>query len=852
MQADNSQYVKALDQATSKLTKFQKDQESLFDKIGDKLRDIAGDLVAAFTVDKIIEFSVGAIEAQASLAKLSQELGVSVEKLSEMNLAFAAGGLSTEETTVAMKKLAISISDAAGSATSKAGVAFRLLGISVRDAAGNMKSVDAILREISDAYARSADGSNKVAINNALMGKTALAMIPELNQGGAALDVLAKAARDSGYALSTEAAEAADKLEKKLNLLKAEAVGGLQNAIAKELVPVLLSLADSLSGASDHAASFAVIGQGIAEVFKIVATIGLEVAREFESLGSAVGGAAAAVAAAVRGDLHGAWQILNDQHADALAIDTKYAAAQASLYKHQSDTEIAYAELTGAGLREAKKKQLDELGSMKGQEDTDTALKKLEQYTQGLQAQAATFGLGEAALVKYKLTIGDLSKDVEAAGAQGQRLAAEAIAAAAHLQSAKDTASSDKMVKGLQDQINKYNQSDAAAYKYLITTGELGDMFTRMGAKGAEAQAKLMALNATITDNKDRDAVQALNDEIAKTAGLLADAGTAAFDLKNKGLTKNLQEANGGAGDAAGLATLATRRAQIDAEDKFAEQVAKSTAVQQQMADTEAQINLQRANGMITDLAALKQLDEAHNTEIGALGQIYDAEKKIAADSRIPKLTADTQAFATQITNLKTQTDILEKSVRDNLEQSFANNFSDLITGAKTFKDALRGFLQDIEKMFADLIAKNLAEQLFGVGGAAGGSASWITSLLGVFGGGGGSVASTGAAASGLSSGGYDALIGSIGGFAGGGTIPAGSFGTVGESGPELAYAGSSDLHIQPMGSGGAASINYSPVIQIDARSDRAQVQAETAAAVRKGNVEMVNLLRRYNPALRT
>ena len=145
MQADNSQYVKKLEESTAKLEKFAKEGESALGSIKEQFADIGAKLAAAFTVDKLIEFSSEAIESAASLEKLSQMTGIGVESLGSLRLAAAASGLSQEDLGQVLKKLNVNISEAAGNIHSKAGVAFQALGIAVTDASGKLKDAGALM-----------------------------------------------------------------------------------------------------------------------------------------------------------------------------------------------------------------------------------------------------------------------------------------------------------------------------------------------------------------------------------------------------------------------------------------------------------------------------------------------------------------------------------------------------------------------------------------------------------------------------------------------------------------------------------------------------------------------------------
>lgn len=832
MQADNSQYVKALDQATQRLSKFQKDQEGL-------LGDLAQKFAAAFTIDKILAFTESAIESQASLAKFSQIAGVSVENLSGLSAAFAAAGLTQDDMSMSFKKLNEAISQAAGDSTSKAGIAFKLLGVNVNDANGNIKDAATVNAEVADAFSHTQDGANKVAIAVALFGRAGQNMIPILDKGSAGLKQFQQDAIDMGAAVSGDAAQAALELEEKLNALESNIKGGLGNAIASNLVPALLAMGDAFGNASEKGAAIAALGEGIANVLKIAAGIALEVAREFDLLGNAIGGAAAAVVAAAHGNFSEAKSILQDESDQAAAINAKFAKAQAALWDQNAQAQIMAAQKGAAGAADAQKSGA--LGSLEGGVKSAAADKELEKFSTGLKDQAAAFGLGAEASTRYKLSFGPLADALKIAGDAGKAAAASAITYAKALQFKIDTKTSTDLEKSLQEQIDKLDQSDVAAFKYKITTGELGDAFKRMGASGAAAQANLTTLSNRLIDDKDAKAVQAINDQLDQMNGKLVEAAGHSFDLQNKSLTQNLTAR----GDTTGLAAVQSLKDKTVAQAAYNEQVEKGQQIEATFAAQDAVIQAQQAAGQITDLQAQKQLNDARLEEINGLQGVYAAEKQIADTSGIQKLADSTKAFATQIVNLKTQTDLLEKSVRDGLESAFANNFADLITGAKSFRDALQGFLKDIEKQFADLVSKNFAQQLFGAGGAAGGAPGVLAGLFG-----GGSLSSLfgGGSNFGVSNavipgveqnaglgGGIGNIVGNLDGFADGGTLAKGNWGIVGENGPELAYSGSKDMQIVPGGSFGAKPLNVTNHFSIQAPGGQigraSQMQTAAAAA---------------------
>jgi hypothetical protein len=836
MQADNSAYVKALDQATSKLNKFSKDQHSLVSEIGDKFKEFATRFAEAFALEKIVEFSAGAIEGAASLEKFSQSAGVSVEELGSLQIAMAGSGVDVDGLSLAFKKLNVAASTAAGDGNSKAAIAFQLLGINVRDASGNIKDAATLNDEVADSFSKTADGANKVAIAVALYGKQGQEMIPTLNQGSVALKAQQQAAIDAGAVLSGPAAEAAEAAEKKFAQLAATTKGQLSVAIVSALTPALDDVATAFKGAANNSDLFRLAGDGIALVFRTVASIVAEIGREAETVIVTFKGVGAYAAAAVqlaKGNLSEAKAIIADFDAENAATQQKYADIQKRIWGEQTQAQIDAAKAGAKGAEDAAKPQTGNLEAAVKQNAADQALKKL---SESLREQADAFGLGGAAAVRFKLTVGQLGEDMKIASDQGKAFAASAIAAAQALETKKDTKTVTDYTDGIIRQIAALDQGGLAAENYALHSGALGLALDGTGKKADAYRESIMKAKAILIDDQDQKAVQALADKADVLAGRLNKAALAAFDLQNQMLKKNL-EASSSPDAAAGLAVLANERAHVDALSKIQELNLQAAQINSVIGDQEAKIELARSAGQITDIDAMNQIAALRAKQITDLNSVYQAEQGIAAAANDPSLTDGVRKFGVQIDALKVQMNQFDQQVRQGLEGAFAHNFSDLITGAKSFKQAILGFLQDIDKQFVDMIAKQYAQKLFAAGGAdgsGGGALGGLAGMLGgLLGGGGGaatSIASTGAAAAGTDTG---ALADTIMPFAGGGTLGAGKVGLVGEAGPELVYSGSQNMNVIPSaGLGGKqVSVTNHFIIQAPGGTISRASQMQTAAA---------------------
>ncbi|MBB3231702.1 tape measure protein [Halomonas stenophila] len=73
-------------------------------------------------------------------------------------------------------------------------------------------------------------------------------------------------------------------------------------------------------------------------------------------------------------------------------------------------------------------------GTSEAQKAMERALSTLTNLDSGLQQQIATFGEGEAAVLKYRLTVGDLADDVARLGVEGETLAASIVRQAEEVQ----------------------------------------------------------------------------------------------------------------------------------------------------------------------------------------------------------------------------------------------------------------------------------------------------------------------------------------------------------------------------------------------------------------------------------
>jgi hypothetical protein len=197
------------------------DFEARFASVTDALSKIerqtsrsAGQMTSAFSTLKTTiagigaGLSVGAITASfantvkelADLDDAAEATGASVEALSSLLNTLAPTGVGLEQITDIAGKLTRAMTGA-DEESSKAAAAFRAIGVSTRDASGNLRAVDDVLTDVANALATYADGANKTALAQVLLGRSGAQYLPLLKD-------LATRQREAATVTKEQAAQA--------------------------------------------------------------------------------------------------------------------------------------------------------------------------------------------------------------------------------------------------------------------------------------------------------------------------------------------------------------------------------------------------------------------------------------------------------------------------------------------------------------------------------------------------------------------------------------------------------------------------------------------------------------------
>lgn len=230
--ADAKIVISAEDRATSTL----KSVSDQFDKFGSvagmaiaPLRALQGALAAISAVSTLagLKAITGALD---DLDEAAQGVGLTARSLAELRQAAVFAGVDAGKLEKALSGLANRLSDASRGGKESAAI-FETLGIAIKDQEGNLRATDDVLGDLADRFSQYREGTEKVALANALFGdKLGRVLIPYLNQGREALKQYA--------GVTEETVREAARLQSEFDKLSASSTK-FGNEVAGKIIPAL-------------------------------------------------------------------------------------------------------------------------------------------------------------------------------------------------------------------------------------------------------------------------------------------------------------------------------------------------------------------------------------------------------------------------------------------------------------------------------------------------------------------------------------------------------------------------------------------------------------------------------------
>lgn len=671
LDAQIGEFSAQISKATGQIQKFGSDVESA-------ISGIAKNLLALYVVKEAIDFTVAVEKSIAALDRLSQQVGIAVESLSELKYAAKLQGV--DDLAQPLNALAKSAGLAA-EGNEKAIETFNALGVSATDAKGKLKPTEQLLLEIADSFSKHADGIGKSRLAQEAFNRSGPEFIAFLNQGAAGIKAAKNEAIDLGLNVSEATAKAADEFDKNMTKIEEAGKGVFTRGLAL-VTPELNKLTEQIVAFAKNKDQIEQTDEIVATGFRLIATTAILAAEAFLIVGKALAGIVAinegvykstiAVAEAFV-DPKKAWQDFKDGLTD-VKVAAQEAFADMKSNGDRGADEIALiwgraaksvtdaqAEIDKASKAAADKAAADKaklppfaLTNVQDIKGIDAAIEKLGKLDSTLQQQAATYGLSKGAALAYDLTLGQLAGSVQKLNNLSEGRA-------------------EKELKKLHD-LNQITDDQFRSWTAAVRAGEqLGDV---IGKHDLELIYKIQRLT-------DVDAFSKLDQQLLVLTGHFEEAAQAATDLAQRSLKIDQQEAIDRADKA-----LTSQKAivdQLNASRSESVEIQDRLAIAtQELAAAEAAAG-RRTLAMAGEESAVRNRAkaeiEALYIQVQALAQATKDPQLVAEAQRLQEILAklgigphtisDLQAAATAMATLKVVTDA-EKRTNDELAESFA------------------------------------------------------------------------------------------------------------------------------------------------------------------------------------
>lgn len=254
--------------------------------------ELAEFIIAAFAGEKIIEFVKSMGELGEATERSSKILGLSTEKIGELNFVAKMTGTNTENLAMMMGRFEVSLT-AAEKGTGRTAAGLKALGLTAHELIGI--PLDEQLRKIADATAKFEDGTAKMAALQAL-GRGFVELIPLLDEGSAGIDRLREKFEATNSVLNEVTTARLVDMNHRMTELGASVQGVANNAftpfinVVNGAVKLMTDWAHEISDSIKSGGDFAIIIELISETFQgveeIIARV-IWIVKQFWEAGSA-------------------------------------------------------------------------------------------------------------------------------------------------------------------------------------------------------------------------------------------------------------------------------------------------------------------------------------------------------------------------------------------------------------------------------------------------------------------------------------------------------------------------------------------------------------------------------------
>jgi lambda family phage tail tape measure protein len=361
--------------------------ESSFGRIQNLAQKVGITLSAAFVVHEAVKMGEEVLKTGDRLVKLSQSTGIAVETLSSLKYAAEMADIDLDSLAKGIEKLSRNMLEAQAG-TGEAKDAIKAMGLSIQDSGRNLLSSDKVLGEIADKFAGMEDGAGKTALAIKLFGRSGAELIPLLNQGSGSIAEMRAEAEKLGLVMSSEMAQQMERINDNFKRMHAS-TQGVAIAIMSGLAPTLENLTNIFLDLKEGSEGFIRVGEGVAFVFKTVASAALVANTELSQSLKMLEAFGAQIVALSWGKFEEGIKIWNDYEKQSTEAWSKTSGVLARIWDKDAENALKSADKIRKGTGKAPALPTEDE-------------KAIEKILKKLQEEAEAIQMGSDALELYK------------------------------------------------------------------------------------------------------------------------------------------------------------------------------------------------------------------------------------------------------------------------------------------------------------------------------------------------------------------------------------------------------------------------------------------------------------------
>ena len=299
LEAATAEYEKSLKKATQKVNRFNSKQRKALDSIKSGFKTLATAAVASFAA--ITAASVTLTRDLDRIAKKAKEADIGTDTFQAWEFAATQAGVSTEQFSAGLGRALRSIGLFRTDGTGPAAKSLERLGIAVNDANGGIRSQESIIRDYVKALEGIEDQAGRTAEVTALFGDDARQLAQVFGNGVAELERFEQQAKDLGIIIGGDTLKAAEDFTDQMDILSRTLKASLAKNMS-ELLPSFSKITAAIVDMTQQGESASLFFRGINELMLLTAAGGLRLANTFTNVGRTIGGVAAAITQAIKGN----------------------------------------------------------------------------------------------------------------------------------------------------------------------------------------------------------------------------------------------------------------------------------------------------------------------------------------------------------------------------------------------------------------------------------------------------------------------------------------------------------------------------------------------------------------------